>query len=190
LPRPDAGSANPPEKEEITMPFSCSICGEESIRICVRCTKDACDNHLCEKCRKCSDCCECEVALAPHPPESVREALHPAVAQAEAVVGAAPAAQAAAAMEAPPAMEAASMVEEAPLPDPPVEAVGSVLAVVEAAPVADAEPAREVAPIVEEALPVGVEAAGSPPAVDETPNESAKETPEQPAHEATGTILP
>lgn len=45
------------------MPFQCSICDEPSTRICVRCTKDACDNHLCEKCLKCSDCCECEVAL-------------------------------------------------------------------------------------------------------------------------------
>jgi hypothetical protein len=45
------------------MPFACSICGEESTRICVRCTKDSCDNHLCEKCLKCSDCCECEVRL-------------------------------------------------------------------------------------------------------------------------------
>jgi hypothetical protein len=45
------------------MPFTCSICGEESTRICVRCTKDACENHLCEKCGRCSDCCECEVAL-------------------------------------------------------------------------------------------------------------------------------
>ena len=34
------------------MPFPCSICGEEATRICVRCTKDACDNHLCEKCRR------------------------------------------------------------------------------------------------------------------------------------------
>jgi hypothetical protein len=59
------------------MPFTCSICGEESTRICVRCTKDACDNHLCEKCRKCSDCCECEVALTPQVHESVREVLHP-----------------------------------------------------------------------------------------------------------------
>jgi len=33
------------------------------MRICVRCTKDACENHLCVKCLKCSDCCECEVAL-------------------------------------------------------------------------------------------------------------------------------
>jgi hypothetical protein len=46
------------------MPFVCSICGEESTRICARCTKDACNNHLCEKCYQCSDCCECEVALA------------------------------------------------------------------------------------------------------------------------------
>jgi len=45
------------------MPFQCSICGEESTRICALCTKDACNNHLCEKCARCSDCCECEVAL-------------------------------------------------------------------------------------------------------------------------------
>jgi hypothetical protein len=42
------------------MTFACSICGEASTRICVRCTKDACGNHLCEKCARCSDCCECE----------------------------------------------------------------------------------------------------------------------------------
>ena len=46
------------------MPFTSSICGEESTRICARCTKDACDNHLCEKCLRCSDCCECEVKLS------------------------------------------------------------------------------------------------------------------------------
>jgi len=46
------------------MPFVCSICGEESTRICARCTKDACNNHICEKCLRCSDCCECEVALS------------------------------------------------------------------------------------------------------------------------------
>ena len=35
----------------------------------MRCTKDACSNHLCEKCLRCSDCCECQVALdgAAHP---------------------------------------------------------------------------------------------------------------------------
>jgi len=45
------------------MAFTCSICEEESTRICVACTKDSCDNHLCEKCSRCSDCCGCEVAL-------------------------------------------------------------------------------------------------------------------------------
>jgi hypothetical protein len=50
------------------MTFTCSICGEASTQICVRCTKDACPNHLCEKCRRCSDCCECEVPLAERPP--------------------------------------------------------------------------------------------------------------------------
>jgi len=45
------------------MPFMCSICGEEAGRICARCTKDVCGNHLCEKCLRCSDCCECELSL-------------------------------------------------------------------------------------------------------------------------------
>lgn len=49
----------------------CSICGEESTRICARCTKDSCNNHLCEKCLCCSDCCECEVVLS--------ETSHPVV---------------------------------------------------------------------------------------------------------------
>ncbi|HUB83112.1 MAG TPA: hypothetical protein VMB03_30135 [Bryobacteraceae bacterium] len=69
----------------------------------MRCTKDACDNHLCEKCRRCSDCCECEVALAPHPPESVREALHGAAAQVEPLV-----------------VEAASATPEALVAEPPI----------------------------------------------------------------------
>ena len=46
------------------MPFMCSICAEESTRICARCTKDACNNHLCDKCLRCSDCCECEITLS------------------------------------------------------------------------------------------------------------------------------
>ena len=46
-----------------TLMFSCSICGEPSSMICVRCTKDACANHLCPKCNRCSDCCQCEVPL-------------------------------------------------------------------------------------------------------------------------------
>jgi hypothetical protein len=45
------------------MPFHCSICEEESTKICIACTKDTCQNHLCEKCGRCSDCCGCEVAL-------------------------------------------------------------------------------------------------------------------------------
>ena len=61
------------------MPFTCSICAEESTRICVWCTKDACVNHLCEKCQRCSDCCECEVALdeQPHEFTPALHALHP-----------------------------------------------------------------------------------------------------------------
>jgi hypothetical protein len=43
-----------------TMTFICSICGEASTDICVRCTKDACPNHRCEKCNRCSDCCQCD----------------------------------------------------------------------------------------------------------------------------------
>ncbi len=46
------------------MAFTCSICEEESTRICIRCTKDSCENHLCEKCQMCSDCCGCEVRLS------------------------------------------------------------------------------------------------------------------------------
>lgn len=67
------------------MPFTCSICGEESTRICVRCTKDACGNHLCEKCRRCSDCCECEVTLDERPREFTPaiEAVRPAAGEAQ-----------------------------------------------------------------------------------------------------------
>jgi hypothetical protein len=54
-PQANPAQMNPPS------PFVCSICGEPSTRICVWCTKDACDNHLCAKCRRCSDCCECEL---------------------------------------------------------------------------------------------------------------------------------
>jgi len=64
------------------MPFTCNICGEESTRICARCTKDACDNHLCEKCFRCSDCCECDISLDDTP----RPVVRPAVEAAPAVV--------------------------------------------------------------------------------------------------------
>ena len=43
--------------------FHCCICSDPSSRICLYCTKDACDNHLCEKCARCSDCCACEIHL-------------------------------------------------------------------------------------------------------------------------------
>lgn len=39
--------------------FVCTICGEPSTKICVYCTKDTCENHICPKCLRCSDCCEC-----------------------------------------------------------------------------------------------------------------------------------
>ena len=53
------------------MAFFCYICEEESTHICARCTKDSCDNHLCERCHRCSDCCECEVRLSEQTPHSV-----------------------------------------------------------------------------------------------------------------------
>ena len=40
-------------------PFVCHICRERSTAICVHCTKDACDLHLCERCKRCTDCCVC-----------------------------------------------------------------------------------------------------------------------------------
>jgi hypothetical protein len=54
------------------MAFNCSICGEESTRICATCTKDTCSNHLCDRCNSCSDCCQCEVRLEERP--TVQEA--------------------------------------------------------------------------------------------------------------------
>ena len=45
------------------MPFVCSICEQESTRICAFCTKDACAMHICEHCGCCSDCCSCDVPL-------------------------------------------------------------------------------------------------------------------------------
>jgi hypothetical protein len=62
-----------------TQTFTCNICGEESTRICARCTKDTCNNHLCEKCLHCSDCCECEIVRD----ESVRPVVRPHAQEAE-----------------------------------------------------------------------------------------------------------
>lgn len=50
-------SEAPPAADEKA--FHCYICREPSESICARCTRDACENHLCERCRRCSDCCEC-----------------------------------------------------------------------------------------------------------------------------------
>jgi hypothetical protein len=44
-----------------TQVFVCSICSQPSRDICVSCTKDTCENHLCAKCLCCSDCCVCEM---------------------------------------------------------------------------------------------------------------------------------
>jgi hypothetical protein len=52
--------------------FQCSICGDPSTKLCVYCTKDACNNHLCERCRMCSDCCLCD--LPSNAPETSRAA--------------------------------------------------------------------------------------------------------------------
>ena len=40
--------------------FRCYICGEPSTEICPHCTRDTCDNHICERCLLCSDCCTCD----------------------------------------------------------------------------------------------------------------------------------
>jgi hypothetical protein len=64
------------------MTFTCSICDETSSRICVRCTKDTCGNHLCDKCGACSDCCTCELKLEKDTdPENEEEALSERLAQ-------------------------------------------------------------------------------------------------------------
>jgi hypothetical protein len=50
--------------------FRCHICADPSTHICLYCTKDACDNHVCVKCGRCSDCCACEVHLDETPQEA------------------------------------------------------------------------------------------------------------------------
>ncbi|GEM_PF-1474791 len=49
-----------PQAPAAVKQYVCSICGEASEYICIWCTKDACENHLCDKCKRCSDCCECD----------------------------------------------------------------------------------------------------------------------------------
>ncbi len=41
--------------------FSCSICADASHKICIYCTKDTCNNHLCHRCMRCSECCHCDM---------------------------------------------------------------------------------------------------------------------------------
>jgi hypothetical protein len=41
--------------------FACSICADPSHKICIFCTKDACNNHLCHRCLRCSECCHCDM---------------------------------------------------------------------------------------------------------------------------------
>ena len=76
----------------------------------MRCTKDACENHLCEKCLKCSDCCECEVALEAPAHEPARPAASPVSGEPE-IPGAEP--------EPEPALAADSSTEDLPLGSEP-----------------------------------------------------------------------
>ncbi len=71
------------------MPFTCSICEQESTKICAFCTKDTCDNHLCDRCGRCSDCCECDLPLdepTAHPHAVPPAELEPVVAPESALV--------------------------------------------------------------------------------------------------------
>jgi hypothetical protein len=52
--------ATEPSDAEAAAGFHCYICGEPSTEICARCTRDTCDNHICERCLLCSDCCTCD----------------------------------------------------------------------------------------------------------------------------------
>jgi hypothetical protein len=68
------------------VPFACTICEQESTRICGFCTKDTCEMHICERCGFCSDCCQCEVPLdepvhahAEAPPEPIAVPPEPVI---------------------------------------------------------------------------------------------------------------
>jgi hypothetical protein len=57
---PTVGTPAPEPSDPATETgFRCYICGEPSTEICPRCTRDTCDNHICERCVLCSDCCTC-----------------------------------------------------------------------------------------------------------------------------------
>src|SRR4051794_17418054 len=42
--------AQAPVPAPVVSPWNCSICAEPSRAICLYCTKDTCDNHLCPRC--------------------------------------------------------------------------------------------------------------------------------------------
>ena len=97
------------------MPFACSICEQESTKICAFCTKDACDNHLCERCGCCSDCCECDVPLdeaTAHPHAAPPVEAEPALTPEEAVSPGVPETQEA------PSSEAQPLSPDEPPPEP------------------------------------------------------------------------
>src|SRR6478752_442263 len=54
--------AQAPVPAVVVSPWNCSICAEPSQSICLFCTKDTCDNHLCLRCGRCSDCCACDLS--------------------------------------------------------------------------------------------------------------------------------
>jgi hypothetical protein len=63
-PPPEPAPEDQPRVPEaaVSPVFHCHICEEASSEICGRCTRDVCDNHLCERCGHCSDCCTCDAA--------------------------------------------------------------------------------------------------------------------------------
>jgi hypothetical protein len=113
------------------VPYACSICEQESTRICLFCTKDACGIHICDRCGCCSDCCQCDVPL--------EETAHvPSAASAEAAAQPVPEAHDAMPELAVPA-ELLSLTEENLQPAPPSEP----LAASEAHPLTSEESAAE-----------------------------------------------
>ena len=93
------------------MPFTCTICEQESTKICGFCTKDTCDNHLCDRCGRCSDCCECDLPLD----EATAHSHAVPLAEPEPLV----APESATALELAPEPDAHPLVADAPPAEPP-----------------------------------------------------------------------
>ena len=68
-----------------TATFSCSICGETSHKICIYCTKDACNNHLCHRCMCCSECCHCDMPTNAYEEEEAASAESEELSETEAI---------------------------------------------------------------------------------------------------------